>query len=88
MAVHQIWLHGEQMTLVPSFLQTIRDLTNEEKIYMADFGIELLKECCIQASKLTLIFQEIMDLKRCERFWSPFVAASSLDRLLRSLWWF
>lgn len=68
MAVHQIWLHGEQMTLVPSFLQTIRDLTNEEKIYMADFGIELLKECCIQASKLTLSFQEIMDLKRCETF--------------------
>ena len=39
---------------------------------MADFGMELLKECCIAARKLTDNFQETLDLMRAEVFVATF----------------
>ena len=54
-AVHQAWLHAEQMTLVPSCFQTMEGLTSEERMYKADFGMGILKGC--------LRFEEVLDLK-------------------------
>ncbi|CAL1146424.1 unnamed protein product [Cladocopium goreaui] len=47
-------------------------LSEEEKIFMADFGMALLKECCIAARKLTDNFQETLDLMRAEVFVATF----------------
>lgn len=83
MAFHQVWLHAEQLNLVPLFLQTIAMLSSQDKVYMADFGIALLRECCLQARKLTDNFQEMLDLKRAEVFLATFrgciVRGSSTD---------
>ena len=63
-------MQSEMLNVVPFYLATIAMLTEQDKVYMADFGVVVLRECCIQARHLTDCFEEMLDLKRAGIFLS------------------